>query len=55
MIVRFYISLIFVAIEEETEDSKPRKGLLMSVENMCSPAISAKMFGVDLGWAIVLC
>ena len=54
MIVRFYISLIFVTLEEETEDSKPRKGLSkwdpsMPVKNMRSPVISAKMFGVYLG------
>ena len=49
MILRFYISLIFVILGEETKDSKLRKVLSMSVENMCSPAISAKMFGVDLG------
>ena len=49
MIVRFYISLIFVTLEGETEDSKPRKGLSMSVENMRSPVISAKIIGVYLG------
>ena len=54
MIVRFYISLIFVTLEEVNEGSKFRKGLSMSVENVYSPAISAKMFGVYLGWVIVL-
>ena len=49
MIVRFYISLIFVTLEEVNEGSKFRKGLSRFVENMCGPAISAKMFGVYLG------
>ena len=40
--------MIFVTLEEETEDSKPKKGPSITVENMQSPVISAKMFGVYL-------